>query len=69
MSAASELQKINIRLPEGYRDNLKLMAKENGRSLNSELVFIIKKYLVQYGKTPTAATVRVLSLPASAQGI
>ncbi|MBF0035820.1 Arc family DNA-binding protein [Citrobacter freundii] len=69
MSAACEQQKVNIRLPDGYRENLKSMAKENGRSLNSELVFIIKNYLLHCEKTPTAATIGVSKLSTSKQGI
>jgi hypothetical protein len=37
--------KFLIRLPEGMRDQLKLSAKRNHRSINSEIIFMIEQNL------------------------
>ncbi|EAS9364471.1 TPA: Arc family DNA-binding protein [Escherichia coli] len=48
-----EMDRFNIRLPAGMRDAIALRAKENGRSMNTELVFIIDDAL----KSPVPAEV------------
>ncbi len=45
----SQMQdKFNLRLPEGMRDAIAERAKQNGRSMNSEIVQILEDAL--YGK-------------------
>lgn len=48
-----EMDRFNIRLPAGMREAIALRAKENGRSMNTELVFIIDEAL----KSPIPADV------------
>lgn len=42
--------KFMVRLPPGFRDQLKELAKENGRSMNSEIVQRLKEVLKNEGK-------------------
>lgn len=44
--------RMNIRLPDGLRDTLKVMAATNRRSMNAELVFHLERAL----ESATAAT-------------
>lgn len=43
--ASRESDKFMLRLPDGMRDRLKSVAAENGRSLNSEIVFRLQETL------------------------
>lgn len=50
----SQMQdKFNLRFPDGMRDAVAERAKENGRSMNTELIFIIDEAL----KSPLPAEV------------
>ena len=42
--------KFMVRLPPGFRDQIKELAKENGRSMNSEIVQRLKEALKNEGK-------------------
>ncbi|MFB2888337.1 Arc family DNA-binding protein [Aeromonas veronii] len=42
--------KFMVRLPPGFRDQLKELAKENGRSMNSEIIQRLKEALKNEGK-------------------
>lgn len=45
----SQLQdKFNLRLPDGMKDAIAERAKENGRSINSEIVQAIEFYLSEF---------------------
>lgn len=37
--------KFVIRLPEGFKEKIKELSKQNHRSMNSEFVFAIEKYI------------------------
>lgn len=39
-----------VRLPPGFRDQIKALAKENGRSMNAEVVQRLKEALRNEGK-------------------
>ncbi len=38
-----QAKQFNVRLPAELRDQVKQQAEENERSMNSELIFLIKK--------------------------
>ncbi|WP_320725810.1 Arc family DNA-binding protein [Enterobacter ludwigii] len=42
---SQEMDRFNIRLPAGMREAIADRAKENGRSMNTELIFIIDEAL------------------------
>ena len=42
---SQEMDRFNIRLPSGMREAIAERAKENGRSMNTELIFIIDEAL------------------------
>lgn len=42
--------KFMVRMPPGLRDQIKELAKENGRSMNSEIVQRLKEVLKNEGK-------------------
>ncbi|MFB2830675.1 Arc family DNA-binding protein [Aeromonas jandaei] len=42
--------KFMVRLPPGFREQIKELAKENGRSMNSEIVQRLKEVLKNEGK-------------------
>nr|WP_327785983.1 Arc family DNA-binding protein [Aeromonas caviae] len=42
--------KFMVRLPPGFRDQIKVLAKENGRSMNAEIVQRLKEVLKNEGK-------------------
>ncbi len=42
MAVSRDGDKFMLRLPEGMRQQIKLQAAQNERSMNSELVFLIK---------------------------
>lgn len=46
---SSQLQdRFNLRLPDGMKDAIAERAKENGRSINSEIVQAIEFYLSEF---------------------
>ena len=47
---SSELDRFIVRLPDGMRDELKQRAKENMRSMNAEVVFLLTKALAEKPK-------------------
>lgn len=48
--AMRDWDKFMVRLPPGFRDQIKELAKENGRSMNSEIVQRLKEALKNEGK-------------------
>jgi len=42
---SKDADKLMLRLPDGMRERIAERAKENGRSMNSEIVFNLKKVL------------------------
>ncbi|CND37793.1 Arc family DNA-binding protein [Yersinia pseudotuberculosis] len=42
---SQEMDRFNVRLPSGMRDAIAERAKQNGRSMNSELILIIEQAL------------------------
>lgn len=68
--ASRNSDQFNLRFPTGIRERLKAIAAQNGRSLNSEIVYALLAYLTaaegaKFGdRTPTAA----LSNNAALQG-
>ena len=51
--------KFMVRLPPGFRDQIKvLLAKENGRSMNAEIVQRLKEVLKMKGSWPDARRIR-----------
>jgi len=43
---SQEMDRFNVRLPTGMRDAIAERAKENGRSMNSEIIDMIGKALI-----------------------
>lgn len=43
MQARTVNDQFNLRFPEGLRETVKDQAKENGRSMNAEIVFQLKR--------------------------
>lgn len=37
-----------LRIPDEHMDKLKIIAKENGRSVNKEIEILIKKHIQKY---------------------
>jgi hypothetical protein len=44
---------FNLRLPEDINDKITNIAKEEGRSKNKEIEYILKKYIEEYEKKAT----------------
>ena len=44
----SEMPRVTLRIEQEYIDKLKLIAEENERSLNQEIVFTLKQRLKEY---------------------
>lgn len=59
---------INIRMPEILRDTIRVLAGLNGRSMNSEIVQVLKEYAHKNSEVLTALTARTSDLPQSTQG-
>lgn len=57
--ARSQEAPYGLRMPKGMREHVKRMAAANGRSMNSEIVFCLRKALmatgVEFGDQPPAA--------------
>lgn len=56
MISSRRMPQTNIRMPGWLREDLKRLAELNGRSLNSEIVQVLKTYANV--EAPTAGTVR-----------
>lgn len=41
---------FSLRLPIEHMDKLRIVAKENGRSINKEIEILVKQHLEQYEK-------------------
>ena len=48
--AMRDWDKFMVRLPPGVREQIKALAKENGRSMNAEVVQRLKEVLKHEGK-------------------
>ena len=48
--AMRDWDKFMVRLPPGFRERVKELAKENGRSMNAEIVQRLKEALKNEGK-------------------
>lgn len=44
----SEMPRVTLRIEQEYIDKLKLIAEENERSLNQEIVFTLKQRIKEY---------------------
>ena len=44
----SEMPRVTLRIEQEYIDKLKLVAEENERSLNQEIVFTLKQRIKEY---------------------
>ena len=44
----SEMPRVTLRIEKEYIDKLKLIAEENERSLNQEIVFTLKQRIKEY---------------------
>ena len=42
-AASRESDQFNLRLPEGLRPKLKVLAAQNRRSMNSELIYLVER--------------------------
>ena len=42
------IKKFVIRLPEGYREKIAEISRRNRRSMNSEIVMLLEKYLAEH---------------------
>ncbi|EBB7877454.1 Arc family DNA-binding protein [Salmonella enterica] len=54
---------VNIRMPELLRDTIRTLASLNGRSMNSEIVQVLKEYVHKNSEVLTALTARTSDLP------
>ncbi|MGG2141202.1 Arc family DNA-binding protein [Symbiopectobacterium sp. RP] len=54
---------VNVRMPEILRDTIRKLACLNGRSMNSEIVQVLKEHAHKNSKVLTALTARTLNLP------
>lgn len=52
MGEDRDKNKFNLRLPDGMRDRIAAIAKENGRSMNSEIVYRLQTTLEMYDYVP-----------------
>ena len=50
MGIADEYKRFTLRLPEEVHDQLLLIARENQRSLNGEMIFIFQDFIREYLK-------------------
>lgn len=60
MEARHQETPFGLRMPKGMREQVKRSAAENGRSMNAEIIFHIRKGLglatgVEFGDLPPAA--------------
>jgi hypothetical protein len=52
----SSREGINVRLPEGMRDRIKISAVANKRTMNNEVVFRLERDFNQEAKGPAGAS-------------
>lgn len=50
-----ESDQFNLRLPEGLRPKLKVLAAQNRRSMNSELVYLVERGMKAVAEEGSAA--------------
>lgn len=51
--AAQGADKYIVRLPDGMRDRIAELAKDSGRSMNSEIIAAIEQYLIAKTDEPS----------------
>lgn len=70
MVGARNMPQFNLRMPQDLMLSMKELAEINGRSMNSELVQIVKEYVAKNNETPKCSnTDGVSNLSTSKQGI
>lgn len=48
MAAQEQEAPFSVRIEKGIMDKMRILAKENGRSLNKQIEFAVKQYLKEY---------------------
>ena len=48
MAAQEQEAPFSVRIEKGIMDKMRILAKENGRSLNKQIEFAVKQYLKDY---------------------
>ncbi len=48
MAAEKQESPFSVRIEKGTMDKMRILAKENGRSLNKQIEFAVKQYLKDY---------------------
>lgn len=48
MAAEKQEAPFSVRIEKGTMDKMRILAKENGRSLNKQIEFAVKQYLKAY---------------------
>lgn len=47
---SSDLPKFTLRIPKELMDQIKVIATENGRSVNKEIEYVLKQYALEQKK-------------------
>ncbi|EAA1523995.1 TPA: Arc family DNA-binding protein [Salmonella enterica] len=68
MQSEARPPQVNIRMPEILRDTIRRLAVLNGRSMNSEIVQVLKEYAFKNSEVSAALTAETSDLPQSTQG-
>jgi len=49
-SSPAQVEKFVIRLPNGLREQIKVLSEQNRRSMNSEIIMVMEKHIQQFSQ-------------------